>query len=347
MSLTVNPEVQHVQGFFQHLASPDFNDKIYVQTKVEHSVKDNRVSSELLYKVRSIAKYHWLNPLRFVPFINGSESAENKIKLATNLLGMVKKHEKSIAALTNLDDVIANLGRIAERIVRNTEGTDTEKIQGRFNEAIAILAKAQVQHFATNRGSFEKIAEVETLNFYNQLSNTGWFGKVGGFNQRVHVKEPIPYRFEVYTSPKLSFKQKLFGQGKAVSGAEKVATAQNLAKMITADAKLIRRERLNVTGMVTNLQALKGRITRNTVESQSAIIEKALDGAINDLKKLDKLIEKDRNNSLMGRLKSIVKDWIVLPVPKLAWRWTGGWAIDSTIAAKDAAAIKLRQLIRG
>lgn len=350
MSLPVKTEVQGVQEFFQHLSSPDFNSKIEIKTKLEHEVEDRvRVSPVVLYKVIETAKFHWLNPIRLVPVPNFLKTpVDNKIKLANNLLGMVKKHEKEIAKLTNLDVAITNLGKIAEKIVRNTEGTDTEKIQGKFNEVIAIVSKAQVQHFATNRGNFEQTQALRKINFYNQLANTGWFGKVGGFNERIHVKEPSPYKFEVYTSSKLSFTQKLLGQGKAVSGAEKIATAQNLGKMISADWELIRDKKLNVTGMVTNLQALKGRITRNTVPSQSAIIEKALDGAISDLNKLSALIAKDINNSWKGKLRNCLVNWIVLPVHNKttgpAWRYTGGALINKAYDLKDGVARKFKQL---
>lgn len=344
MPLPVSKEGQRVLDFFEHLSSSSFNDKISIKPEVKHKVDDNgiRVMSATLYKVSYVAKYHWLNPIRyisnelryipnalhFLPFLNHSESPKNKRELANNLLGMVKKHEKTIAVLTNLDGAITNLERIAEKIVRNTTQDQAKEIESKFKEIIGIVSKAQIQHFATNRGHFENKEPITKPTFYKQLANTGWFGKIGGFNERIHIKQPTPHRFEVYTSSKLWLGEKvrkIWNQEKGVSSVEKIATVQNLANMIVADSDLIYylglKEGLNVSKMVTNLEAMKGRITRNTEGTQKDKIETELNGAIIELNKLAIRIEEKINNSWKGKLKNCVWN-TTFYIPNKIWEFT-------------------------
>lgn len=347
MPINVNTYDKTPQEFFQGLSKPDYNYKITIAGK-PFSVREQE-------KLGRVA--------RFFGFMLSPEAPLTKLAVAENLALMVAKYEEQIglpASNCNVDEMAKNLVRMSSRIVRNiADPAITAKIQSKFSEAITTLTRAKiakskaafdnlVRHYAQERCELDPNKQLAPETFYNSFANRGWLGK---FNSRVHIINKNG-RFEIYTSPKLSFSQKLLGTGQKVRVEERVATVKNLAMMILADRNFIRAKTFNVDGMIQNIEGMKGRITRNIAPAHADMIRKELNTAIDLLKEDRAAIAEAQSKYLTNVVGRLVRDWILIPlhirttkpIGQWAWRWTGGLAIDATIAAKNSALRKFKQL---
>ena len=328
--------------FFHNLSQKDgilwgrgYDKQFHVQSK-------GILSNHSLYTIfESNRPWKYINPFHWIV---QPQTTKEKIETTRNLVGLVNREKESIVkdADSDVSRIIAAFERAREGMVRNTSDKDERAIRNNLNTAIKALQtedlKYHAEAYAGGRGvGLTPGKASSSSSFYEALTHTWW---PRGFNERFQIIEPSKGRFEVHRMSKPWFFQKWakwpteitslkFWKDMApnpVSGAAKVATAEKLEAMIKTDRNLIRFMQPNTTAMISNLEHIKGRITRNTNTIEKQKIEKGFDGAINELRKIGMLARKDWNKSWTGWILNHtavpINDWILIPAAKESWKVT-------------------------
>lgn len=314
------------KDFFWALSSPTFDANI----KIKDSSDD--VKS---WKILKEVKTEYNNPLAKVfafglRMFAASESYESKEAFAKNLNQLVVANEPDFKKWGCKVDVIAkNLAKLREKVALSATSDEAKKLKDIFNVTIkaatktvdAEIAKAKAKavadkaaadkakHETAVKGFSENVPaglkhedQLSPEKFYNEFGRAAWFGLFGGFNKRINIIENNG-RFELFTTPKLSFWQRLTGNRKTllVSFEEKLAAVKELNKKVRADENYIKEKRFDVVAMATYLQAQLPRMCRNLTPTQAAQISKEVKATVADLISYGNAIVEARSKDLSRR----------------------------------------------
>lgn len=309
--------------FFRAISAKDGWVQTGYNKHVEVSKTESFFGGQDSYKVIERDKLTRFNPLRlYLSPISTSKKLTNVEALA----GMTEAFAKEI-----VNDPGCHLGRISKvyqrmagNLSRNTTPEEAEKIYRTLEKAVITLQNTAIKegmdYFVKGQpGRFRPTQAIARHLFYNKLAKTIWPLR---FNERFHIGQTKSGDFEVHLTKNRWFFQKWFAiPEKAESwrdyfarpespAAAKIANAENLAKMVVRDKELIRSQGVDVDGVITNLERIKGKMTSHTNSLEKARIEQAVDGAIGDLQKIGKLIAKDKTRSV----GNFIWRWTVAPV---------------------------------
>lgn len=340
------------KDFFWALSNPKFDANIKIKDS-SGDVKSWKILKEVKTEYSNVfARAFAYGLSMFAP----SESYESKEAFAKNLNQLVVANEPDFKKWGCKVDVIAkNLAKLREKVAQSAAPDDAKKLKDIFNVTIKAAtktvdadvakakAKAAADKAAADKAKFEATVKSFSENvpaglkhedqlspekFYNEFGRTAWVGLFGGFNKRINIIENNG-RFELFTTPKLSFWQRLTGNRKTllVSFEEKLAAVKELNKKVRADENYIKEKRFNVKAMATYLQGQLPKMCRNLTPTQAAQISKEVTATIADLTDYETAILEARSKDLSRRcgrgLAWAGKNLVLRPTV---------WTLDKTVA---------------
>lgn len=294
------------------------------------------------YQVFEMSKPWFFNPFKL---LLKKDTIAQRIETAKNLAGLFQKYASQIAndPNCNVRNILNTLDRYKLSYVKDADRGQQLEIINSFNRAIQCLqvehAKVEEIKFRQGNNGFNgKIVPPQEL--YRKLASKWWpFGLRWplGFHQKIHIIKTGDHRYEVRLVPKRWFFQKWVAwpteyttwrlwknfAPKPATPASKVVTAELLKEMIIGHATTIEYMELNTSKMIANLETIRDKMLRNTVEIDRKKIKEAFDGAIVELVKCGSVIDEKQQNS---------------------WK---KWALDRTAAPAGRAAIWTGQKTAG